>query len=463
MTHDPAEPPPLPKGRARWIIPLVVGALLVGAVGFVVAVGVIPAEQDAPPPKTTPPVNVEVMPVRPLAELIDTISLPGTIEPNRTVLVAAEVEGRIERIPCREGRPCREGDRLVELNTDLLQADYDRTKAKMAFDAREVERVRELMARDVATSTEYDQARTQAAASKAAFQAAEARLERAVVTAPIAGVLNRVEVEVGEYVSPGNPVAQIVETDPVLAVVDVPEKDVPHLRVGQAERVTLDALDNRTVTGTISYIGELADPASRTTRVELTIPNPDGAIHSGQIITAHLERRRLRDAIVIPLRAVISLEEGYRVYVVEAGLAVPRHVTLGLLKGRSVVVDRGLAPGDRLIVQGHQYVGPGQPVRVVETAPATAPATAPGERPRDADAGLEGKQQTDGKPQAANGGRRPLAAGAAGQAPRALRAPTAPPPSAPGRRVRDLPIAVRGLSAVCGGGSAVSPPAGPGR
>jgi hypothetical protein len=93
-----------------------------------------------------------------------------------------------------------------------------------------------------------------------------------------------------------------------------------------------------------------------------------------------MERQTIPDAIMIPLSAAISLEIGYRVFVVENGLAQPRDVKIGVLKGRDVQVVSGLSAGDDVIVRGHYYVGPGQAVKVIEgdeVEPATRPVAQP--------------------------------------------------------------------------------------
>ena len=378
------------RDKRRWWSRIPAGSavavlVVLAAAAFVVAVAVTPAPVKESPPQQIPPVNVRAMVIRPLAGMVDDVLLPGVLDPNRVVGVAAEVAGRIERIPSREGRPCDANDKLVLLNTDLLKADYDLANATKEFDAREQKRVADLVSSGVATPTEADQARTKAAASAARLESAEARLRRAVIVAPIAGVLNRLAVEEGEYVSPGQLVAEIVEVDPMLVVVAVPEREMGYLRVGDTHEVRVDALGGEKATGTISYISETADAATRTTRVELTVANPLRRLRSGQIVTVQLKRRTLRNQILIPLAAVIPLEEGKRVYVVDNdGLGRPCEVKLGFFKsqqGRVLVqVLDGLSAGDVLIVENPRYVGPGQPVNVVGwigDPPATRPATRP--------------------------------------------------------------------------------------
>jgi len=363
----------------------IAGVMVLLAGAFVVVVAVIPKPEKVEPPPDIPAVNVSVLHIEPIRNFKDAFTIPGSIEPNSVVRVSAEVPGRIEQITGLEGRAVKAGDKLAELNTDLLKASLDQARASMDFDARELLRVKDLLARGGATSMEHDQARAKADASKAMFDAARAQLDRAVIHAPTSGVLNRVPVEKGEYVTPGAVVAEIVETDPVLVVVEVPERDMRYIRVGQRETILADALGGKEFTGRIHYISAVADPASRTTRVEMVVPNGDGELKSGQIVTVHMERQTIHDAIMIPLGAAISLEIGYRVYVVEKGLAQPRDVKIGVLKGRDVQVVSGLSAGDDVIVSGHYYVGPGQAVKVVgqgdEVEPATQPSTQPADPP----------------------------------------------------------------------------------
>jgi membrane fusion protein (multidrug efflux system) len=350
-------------GPAAVLVPVaaVVAALLI----TVVVVALLPKK---PPAVEVPPVPVEVLTIAPLASLPDAFVLPGVVEPRRVVRVSAEVAARVERIDVVEGQTVQAGGTMIALNTDLLSAAYQRARAAAEFDARDMERVNELHARSVATASELDQARAKAEASQATLNEAQAELNRAVIVAPLDGVVNRIPVEVGEYMQKGTGVAEIVEIDTVKVVTDVPSRDVAYLKVGSPQQVVLNPSGDE-VTGRITYIGAVADEATRTTPVEITADNRQRTFHSGQIVTVRLKRQDLTGVILIPLEAVIPLEDGKEVYVVENGQAASRRVTLGILTGRKVQVTSGLAAGDRLIVGGAQrYVGPGQPVTVVEQA-----------------------------------------------------------------------------------------------
>ena len=384
---------PRQSGFLRWVPALIV----LVAVCVVIVVALLPLwkkRKDALPPQ---PVNVTVERVSVIPTVWDTFELNGDVEPNNIVKVAAEVEGRIERYgefvsPTgrRSGRPLDEGDwvkagtPIVYLNTDLLKAAHKQAKARHEFDERDYDRILQAKKRDVATQKDVDQARTNLEVSKATLEEVKAKLDRTTILAPVSGIVNRLPMEVGEYVRPGDCCAQIVDTDTVKVVVNVPERDIGYLKVGQEQEI-FDRLGRRfSLTGRISYISEVAEPAARTTRVEIAVPNRDRKLRSGQIVAVRLRRQKLKNVIMVPLDAVIPLEEGYMVYVVDDGEARPIRtieIDISSIKGKRIRVTAGLTGGERLILSpGNRRCGPRQAVRVLGEEPSGATSQAAAEQ-----------------------------------------------------------------------------------
>jgi len=351
-----------------------------------------------------PSANVSVRVVRPIAEMADTFKLPAVVEANQVVRVAAEVAGRIEKVNCKEGERCEpppkdkenEAVPLIELNTDLLQAEFDRAQAAAKLAADDYDRIVRLRAKGVGTEQEKVRAEAAMLTSKAVEKLATVRLARARIFAPIRGVFNDLLVEKGEFVQAGDPVAEIVDIDTVKVVTFVPELDIQFLTVGRAGKV-LASTRGRQVEfdGKITYISLLADKMTRSTRVEITLDNKRRLLRSGQIVRVVLVRRVLKNAIMIPLGAAIPLEHATAVYVVEtkAGERGKQDIAkrvivkldVRLIKGvertilvngteqvvreQHILVTKGLKNGDRLIVAGHRFVAPGQPVRIERASP----------------------------------------------------------------------------------------------
>ena len=355
------------KTGGRRLLGYAIKAILIlGAVAIVAGIAKMPSQKHEAAAVEAPPVNVSVQSVVAEPELAYTFELPAVVEPNRVVRVAAEVSGRVEHIGPQKGDVVRAGDLLIQLNADLLIPQYDSAKAQLDFDQIQYKRTTNLVQENATTQRDLDTATAQLAASKARFDEIRARLERTRILAPIGGVLDELLVEEGEYVDPSVPVAQLVETDPAKVVVEMPERDTAFFAPGDKVEVLWETKGvEKHLAGQIRFISALADPQTRSTRMEILLENKERLLHSGQIVRARLTRRILKDAILVPLLAVIPMEDGMAVYVVNSTQAERREIQLGAIKGERVQVLSGLKPGDQLIVAGHRFVAPGQKVNIV--------------------------------------------------------------------------------------------------
>ncbi len=352
--------------RAGWLRRNGAKAVIIlAAIAILTAIAKMPARKRDAPPGEVPPVNVTVMTVTSEA-LADTFDLPAVVEPNQVVKVAAEVAGRVERLGAKEGSTVRAGDLLVQLNADLVRPQFEIAKAQVERDQIEFDRITSLFKENAAPRRDLDNATTQLTISKAQLDEVRARLERTRIVAPIAGVLNGLLVEEGEYVQAGTSVAELVDTETAKVVVQVPQRDIPFFAAGQEAKIFADVKGREeSLEGVITFISELADQQTRSTRLEITVDNRKRLLRSGQIVRARLTRRVLKDAILIPLLAVIPMENSNAVYVIDSSEAQRREVALEIIKGDRVLVTEGLWPGDRLIIAGHRFVAPGQKVNVV--------------------------------------------------------------------------------------------------
>jgi len=335
-------------------------------------------QRQEPVTKDRPPVNVSVMTIAPLASKADAFDLHAKVEPNRVVHVAAEVDGRIEQILCEEGTRVKAGPDskpIIKLNTDLLTARLKAAKAQCDTDRLDYERLEKFRASKTATEAELERSREKANASQAALDEAQAMLDRTQIFPPIDGVLNQRHVEKGDYVQPGKVVAEIVDADTVKIVAHVPERDIHFLTLGDPATVLYSyQRQERTLEAKITFISKLAHERSLTTQIEVKIDNSAGEFFSGQIVKLRLTRRELKNVIMIPMDSVIPLprEDGqsrYAAYVAEGDKAARRtglEIDLSFIEGKNVRLTSGLKAGERLIVAGHRYVGPGQKIRIID-------------------------------------------------------------------------------------------------
>jgi membrane fusion protein (multidrug efflux system) len=340
-------------------------AALVAGVGLA---GCGPADAngaDEMPPETGRVLNVEVATVEPI-DFIETVRLTGTVGANRDVTVSAEESGVVVEILVEKGASVAAGQPILRIDDRLLASQAEQARAQAALANELWERRRRLFEEDkVGSELAYLEARYQAEQARANLATLQRRLERAVVTAPIEGVLDARMVEVGTMVNPGTPVVRIVDMDPVKVIGGVPERLSADIRTGARATVTFDALEGQTFAGNINYVGAAIDPSNRTFPVEFGLPNPGRAVKPEMVANIEVVRRTIEDALVVPQESLLRVEDGYVVYVIVDDLAVAKPVTVGASQQNQTVITSGLESGDVVVVVGQQQLAAGDRVRIV--------------------------------------------------------------------------------------------------
>lgn len=382
---------PKKKNTGKILMKLVVIAIIVVAVTLVIMVW--PTNHAKKQIIESPPMPVEAMEIIPPKELPDVVLLPGLVEPNKVVNVASEVAGNVDAIAGKDdklgkdmtiirgpasagvidkGDIVKKGQPIIYINTDILRANCEKARAELEFQTQEYGRVEQLFKKDVATRMEIDSVKMQRDMAQANYDLCKANLDRAIITAPIDGQVNELDVDPGEYVNIGMRVAQFVDMNTVKIVVDVSERDINYLKVGQSQKIEIGNFERRTLDGKITFISDLADPLTHTTRIEITVDNKHHLLRSGQFVKVYLIRQMLKSPVMVPLSAIIPLENGHVAYVYEDGKAKRRKVVLDyeILQGQNIRISSGLKAGDLVIIGGNRLVGPDQDVRLESTGKA---------------------------------------------------------------------------------------------
>jgi membrane fusion protein (multidrug efflux system) len=359
------------RRRARWAGLATVTMVAVSCGGDARAGDTDPAEGGSE--GYTRIVNVEVQAVQ-ATSFIEEIPLTGTVEANRDVIIAAEESGPIRRLLVEKGQRVTPGQALAVIDDAVLSAQVEQARAQAAL-AREVwERRKRLYEQDrVGSELAYLEAKYAAEQAQASLKALEERLSKTVIRAPISGILDQREVEIGSMVTVGTPVARVLQMNPVKIRAGVPERYALAVRTGASAHVTFDVLGGQEYEGQISYVGAAVNPQNRTFPVEFTLPNEDETIKPEMVANVSIVSAVLEDVLVVPQEALVRVEDGYVVYVAESQdggeIARVRRVERGPAQRNQVVIRSGVSEGDQLIVLGQQQVTDGDRVRVVGSRP----------------------------------------------------------------------------------------------
>ena len=211
--------------------------------------------------------------------LPERVKLRGRTENKRTVEVRAETSGRVVERPMERGTRVAAGDLLCRIAVEDRNARLAQAEAAVEQARIEYEGSLRLQDRGFNSETAIAQAKARLATAQAQREAAVLDVQRTAVRAPFAAVVEDAPIEIGDYAQPGTVCASLVDLHPMLLVGSVSERDVSRFGVGANADGNL--MTGQTVSGPVSFVGQQADPGTRTYRVEVTVPNPDYALRSG--------------------------------------------------------------------------------------------------------------------------------------------------------------------------------------
>mgnify|MGYP003564595711 FL=1 len=333
-----------------------------------------PALADAEPRETSrEPVAVRARESR--AEPRQRIlSLRGRTENKRTVEVRAEITGRVVERPVERGSRVEAGDLLCRLAIDDRKAAVAEAEAALERTRIEYEGALKLRDKGLQSATAIAQAEANLAAARTTLKRQQLNLERTVLRAPFAGVVEAVALEIGDYATPGTACATLLDLDPMLVTARVTAADAVKLTPGSPVRTV--TATGRELTATLSFIGKQSDAATRTYPLEATVPNPDYSLRSGVPATLRIPVEEVLAHRVSP--ALFTLDDDG-----EIGLRVLDNDNRVAFHRIDIVEDgpggtwvSGLPPVTRIITVGQEFVFDGERVRVEQEDSTTVSARA---------------------------------------------------------------------------------------
>ncbi|MBU2102774.1 MAG: efflux RND transporter periplasmic adaptor subunit [Candidatus Omnitrophica bacterium] len=195
--------------------------------------------------------------------------------------------------------------------------------------------------------------------------------ELAKVESPLDGILGRAFLDKGAHVMPrvaaasGQALAVIVNMSEMIVTLNIAESDIPSIKKGLSARVSVDAYPQDIFEGKITKVSEVVDPQTRTLPIEITLPNADYRLKSGMFGRIEIIASTRENVIVAPLDALIQEAGAKYVFIVQAGKAQKKEISLGLQEDGHVEISEGLGEGQEVIVFGQQGLQGGASVQAV--------------------------------------------------------------------------------------------------
>jgi len=310
------------------------------------------------------PVEVTVATASPIERVIE---LSGTIDPMAKSNLGSQISGRVDKIYVKEGDHVTEGQLLVQMNDAQL------TQAKVQYELADLNYKRLLaLSREGAVSQQQlDQAKTAYEAAKSSY---ELLLTNTQLRAPFSGVVTAKLLNEGEIFAlfpgaAGSPaILTLMNISTVKIMVNVPEKDVPRVKLGQRAVIRVDTYPGKLFEGKVTRIDPALNPVTHTFLVEIRVPNPRSELRPGMYAKVNLFVGK-SSGILLPIDAVIRVPGSniQYVYTVEGALARRREVTTGQIVGSTVEVTSGIKVGDEVVTVGQTRLKDGSHVTIANS------------------------------------------------------------------------------------------------
>jgi membrane fusion protein, multidrug efflux system len=343
----------------RMILMLVLMAAFIAALGFIkvrqfqTMAGQFAAMQPPPEAVTTIVAQREEWPA--------TLSAIGTVAAVQGVTVSADLPGIVEGIAFESGRTVQQGDVLVHLDTRQEQAQLAAAEAQLELARLTFDRMEGLVEQDAVSRAEYDNAAAARKQAEARIREIRATIERKTIRAPFSGILGIRQVNLGQYLTGGDPVVPLQSLNPIYVNFGVPQQDAVAMRTGRSVRVTAGELEKTDFSGRITALDSIVDPTTRNVRVQATLANPGGRLRPGMFVQAQVMLGAARPVVALPASAISYAPYGDSVFVVvdlkneHGGIyrgVRQQVVKLGAARGDQIAVLSGISPGDEIVTSG---------------------------------------------------------------------------------------------------------------
>ncbi len=347
--------------------------------------------------RTLRPVPVEVAPIQ-RGPIVLERTFSGELEALAEFVVAPKVSGRVEHVFVNIADTVKRGQVVAELDNDeyvqavaqaradleVAKANLSKAKSDLETANREFKRTESLLKRGIASDSEFDAVRQDQLAKQAQLKVAEAQVAKAESSLETANIrLGYTKVTAGwtggdedrvvaeRYVDEGQTVAanaqllSIVELNPIVGVVFVPESDYARLKPGQLVSLTTDAYPGEQFTGRVDRIAPVFRKSTRQARIEMTVDNPGHRLKPGMFVRAAVVMARVVEATIVPEQALTIRDDKSGVFIVsEDGKSVVwREVKVGIREADRVQVE-GAGLSGRVVTLGQQLVNDGSPIMI---------------------------------------------------------------------------------------------------
>jgi membrane fusion protein, multidrug efflux system len=345
--------------KSVWkVIAALVGLflLIAGIKAWQFASMISAGKKVVPPPTTVTSAEAKKADWQPMLTAI------GSVSPVQGAMISAELAGTVTEIHFQSGSLVKKGDVLLKMDASPEQAQLRSAKADEELAKNDLDRARDLAARKVISTAEFDAAQSKYAQKKALAENIQSTIDKKEIRAPFDGTAGIRAVNPGQMVKVGDPLVSLQTMGQVYFDFALPQQQLADVKQDLAVKVTTDALPDREFDGKLSAINSSIDPATRNVTLQATLDNPDNALRAGMFGRIKVLLPKTNPTLFVPATAVSYAPFGNSVFVIEKKkddktgeenlLLRQQFIRTGETRGDFVAVTDGLKAGEQVVSTG---------------------------------------------------------------------------------------------------------------
>ncbi len=294
----------------------------------------------------------------------------GSVEAVRDATISPELNGQMKNILVNRGDRVKAGQVVAELNTSVIENNIEEVRTNLQMARTVYERQKRLWEQEIGSEMQYLEARNRYESLQSSLRSLKSQLDLAILRAPFNGIVDEIYIKEGELSMPGSPVMQVINLDNLYINTDVSERYLPLISANDSVILRFPIYPNYEDYVPIHRLGNVINPENRSFRLQLRITNPGERFKPNMVATLGIQAFSKEDVIVIPSILIKQEVEGHFVFVAYQNsdgnyYTEKTYIERGPESEGKTVIERGLDPGDLIITDGHNKVGAGDLIQII--------------------------------------------------------------------------------------------------
>lgn len=292
----------------------------------------------------------------------------GIVEPVKEAIVSPEINGQIKEIYVGEGEHVKKGQLLARLNTTITDNTIKEVKTSLELASILYKKQKELWEKKIGSEIQYLEAKNRKEALEGSLETLKAQKEMASIKSPIAGIVDDMFLKEGELAGPGVPMMQVINLDKLYVNIDVSERYIPFVKKGDKVILQFPTYPDLEMEVPVYRTGNIIKPDNRTFTLQLKIANDHSKFKPNMVAITRINDFATDSALVVPSLIIKQDLTGKYIYVVNRtnGItrAEKRYIEPGFSYNENTIIDKGIAPGEQVIVTGYTQVSDGSDIDI---------------------------------------------------------------------------------------------------